>query len=256
MNKHKRVLGIFISSILLGCALFISLIVTTWGILISIDTIFTIAITLPLLYFLLLFILINIEGELTTNQTTLNFLSNQIGVIIIIPIITVVVVFVYSSYDESLNPNYNLFKYSGYPCENKTFSTTEKTILVAYNISYMHEGAYFITHNVIEEYNQNYLEHRGEVEYIEKKIYPIGSKFKVIGFYWPYGTIHYYLIQNVEDNKTIAWVSQNEFDSKECHINFYSQQIYPIKNNTFSPKNGEYNETKIDLSKMQMKPFI
>jgi len=256
VNHYKYILGIIISSILLGLILFGFLLFTTWGILISVDTIFTISTTLPLLYFLLLVTLLKSKNEFSKNETILSFLLSQITFIVIIPIITVVIVFAYSAVDESLNPNYKLFKYSGYPCENKIFLTTEKTILVAYNISYMHEGAYFITHNVLEEYNQNYFEHRGEVEYIEKKQYPIGSKFKVIGFYWPYGNINYYLIQDVEDSKTIAWVSHNEFDSKECHINFYSQHVYPIENNTFTPKSGEYNETEIDLSKMKMKPFM
>lgn len=256
MNSYKNVLGIIISSIILGLLLFAILLFTTWGILISVDTIFTIATTIPLIYFLLvLFISSNNENMSPQGIGTLNFLANQIGMMVIIPIITVIVVFIYAGVDESLNPNYKLFKYSGYPCENKIFTTTDKTALVAHNKSFMHEAAYFITRNTLEDY-KDYLNNRHWTEYIEKNIYPKGSKFKVIGFYWPYGNIRYFLIQDVEDNKTIAWVSHNEFDAKECHVNFYSQQRDLIQNNTFTPKNGEYNETEIDLSQMQMRPFI
>ena len=155
-----------------------------------------------------------------------------------------------------------LYKYHNYPCENNIFKTVNKMALVVHGTSAMKESLYYITRNGLEEYH-DYIENREWTPYIEKKIYPIGSKFKVIGYYWPIveggyfptpSNVQYYLVQSIEDNN-IAWIASFAFNSKECHPHFYSYDTRFSDRHTFKLEGYSHKEEEIDLKKLTKKPF-
>lgn len=155
-----------------------------------------------------------------------------------------------------------LFIYKDYPCENNIFKTVNKMALVVHGKSAMKESLYHITRNGLEEYH-DYIENRNWTPYIEKKIYPIGSEFQVIGYYWPIviggyfptpSNVQYYLVKSIEDNN-IAWIASFVFNSKECHPHFYSYETRFSDRNSFKLERHSHKEEEIDLSKLTKKPF-
>jgi hypothetical protein len=128
--------------------------------------------------------------------------------------------------------------------------------LIAHNRSFMEEGAYFITRNTLEEDN-NFKEHADYTEHIYKGFYPIGSQWKVIGFYRPYGStgggLEYFLAQSVSDNK-LAWIASMDFDYKECKPNFYS---YETRFHSYPMYKPDHNNTGkfLNLKEMKILPY-
>ena len=257
--KSKIILSIFFSLLMVPILFYIGLFVT-WGMLLSVETVMYIAIIIPVMLFAL-----NIYSIIKTSDqenkgkkdSILLFISKNVlmmgGMMILLP----VAIFSWSSATDNPEKSLKLYRYYDYPCENVVFETVNKMALVAHGSSFMHEGAYFITRNTLEEYH-DYLEHRGDTPYIEKKIYPIGSKFKVIGYYMARdfaGFGQSYLVQSVEDNKTVAWIWNFNFDSKECHPHFYSYETRFSDNPTFSLERGSHNEQEVNLTNRTMKPF-
>ena len=178
------------------------------------------------------------------------------GIIVSIVLIYNVLVFswYYSVYNEE--DTYKLYKYDNYPCKNVVFSTVNKMHLIAHDSSFMEEGAYFITRNTLEEDNM-FKESAGNTEYIYKGFYPVGSKWKVIGFYTPYGTtggnLNYFLVKSIKDHK-LAWIASMDFNYKECKPNFYS---YETRFHDYPRYIPDENSTGsfINLKKMKILPF-
>ena len=157
---------------------------------------------------------------------------------------------------------HKLYSYKDYPCENTVFTIEREMILVTNGTSAMKEALYYITRNSLEEYNDYYLEHRDWTQYIEKKIYPIGSEFEVVGYYWPFAlgylhppsSVRAYLVQSLDD-KNIAWISHFTFNSKDCHPQYdYDKTLYNEKH-IFEVEKGTHQEKEIGLSKLVKKPF-
>ncbi|UFH60330.1 hypothetical protein [Sulfurovum mangrovi] len=259
-KKNIKIILSLLFSLLMVPILFYLGMFMTWGRILSVGTVLNIAIIVPLLLFTF-----NIRSITKTSdeeskdekESTPLFIGKNLlmmgGMMILMP----VAIFLWSSATDKPEQYLKLYRYYDYPCENTVFGTVNKMALVAHGSSFMHEGAYFITRNTLEEYH-DYLEHRGNTPYIEKKIYPIGSKFKVIGYYMARDFAGYdqsYLVQSVEDNKTVAWIWNFKFDSKECHPHFYSEHTYLSENPTFSLERGSYNEQEVNLTNMTMKPF-
>ncbi len=152
-----------------------------------------------------------------------------------------------------------LYKYTQYPCENKIFKTPTKMVLVAHDDEYMKEPLYYITRNTLKKYKRH-LYDQHYTEYIEKKIYPKGSQFKIIGYYWAYdegpisvnGVHQDFLVKSLNDS-SIAWISSLKIDSQECSVygtdsNWSYSKIFTLHRNTF-------NEQEVDLSKLTKKKF-
>lgn len=145
-----------------------------------------------------------------------------------------------------------LYKYHDYPCENKIFKTQEKMVLMTHHDGMLPRSAYYITHNSLENYKEEYVKsyytHR-QATYIEK-----GKAFKVIGYYRPIspgsGDSPYYLAESLDNKKTKVWIDVFSFNSKQC----YPEDFPYYEKKHFSAQRGTYGEEKIDLSKLTILP--
>lgn len=197
-----------------------------------------------------------IQKRKIDNSNNLNLFFKHGGTVISILFIYIFLVVGWHSIRFNAEDTYKLYKYNHYPCKNIVFATVNKMHLVAHNSSFMEEGAYFLTRNTLEEDHQ-FKEHGGDTEYIYKGFYPIGSQFKVIGFYTPYGTtgggIDYFLVKSIKDHN-LAWIASMDFDYKECKPNFYSYETrfrdYPM----YKPEENSTGKF-INLRAMKILPY-
>ncbi len=158
---------------------------------------------------------------------------------------------VLTPYYHNWNHTYlELYKYHGYPCENKVFTLKEKRPLFTHHDGSLPQSAYFITHHELEEYDD-----RPENDYYGSTNIPKGSQFKVIGFYLPVakgsGLMQYFLVESLNSNKTKAWIDEYSFNSKKCYpeeVPYYDDDIQ------FSAERGTYGEEKIDLTDLKLLP--
>ena len=257
-KKIKIILSLFFSIILVPI-LFVIEMVFTWGMILSVETVVYIAILISLILFALNIYTISKTSDGENKGNLLWFIGKNILIMTATIILLPVGIFSWSTATDKPEKYLKLYRYYNYPCENATFATVNKMVLAAHGDGYMHAGAYFITRNMLEEYN-DYNTNRDAFPfpYIEKRTFPIGTKFKVIGYYMARDFAGYgqnYLVQSVEDITTIAWIWNFKFDSKECHPHFYSEHTYLSENPTFSLERGSHNEEEINLTNMTMKPF-
>ena len=116
----------------------------------------------------------------------------------------------------------HLVKYDGIPCQGKIFSLDKPMERVIGGESTTKKGYYYITKNLLEYTNSDYLTVTKTGE-----IYTSGSKFKVISYYNAFdsgplselgggGTPHY-LVRSL-DSGHFFWIAYFEFDAKDCKI--------------------------------------
>ncbi|MEA2028332.1 MAG: hypothetical protein U9N49_05105 [Campylobacterota bacterium] len=178
--------------------------------------------------------------------------------IIVITILFPITVLIWKMFAYDLGKYIKLYQYSGYPCENVTFEIADKMVLVTRNNSYMQNGLYYLTRNTLENYS-DYKSDSYSNRDIEKKIYTTGSPFKVIGYYGATGSSlgfsQNYLVQSLEDNESVAWISHWKFNAKACCP--LLQENYYEENLTFDVQlgNHNYHQKSIDISRIQMKSF-
>jgi len=179
------------------------------------------------------------------------------AIVVFLPIIVFIVIIVWKVTAYSMGKYIKLYEYSNYPCENMTFQIDDKMVLVTRANHYMQHGLYYVTRNTLENYSE-YKNDPNRLD-IEKNIYPKGSSFKVIGYYGATGSSlgfsQNYLVQSLEDNKSIAWISHWKFHVKECRP--LLRENYYEDNLTFDVqvRGDDYQQRTIDISKMEMKPF-
>lgn len=250
----KYIYSIIFSLILLALISYLTLFLA-WGRILDVKTGFILAILIALSFFVL-----NVYKEVTKDKKdkegNVSSFFKYFGSTILVFLLFLFAVVGWHTITNRIEDSYKLYKYKDYPCKDVVFKTVNKMHLVAHNRSFMAEGAYFVTRNTLEEHN-NYIESRGQTEYIDKGEYPLGSEWKVIGFYHPFGStgggLKYFLVNSVEDNKT-AWIASMDFDYKQCQPNFYS---YEERFHDYPMYKPESNSTKelIDFTNLEMKPY-
>lgn len=142
-----------------------------------------------------------------------------------------------------------LYRYHNFPCENTTFITKEKMVLLTLHGGMLPKSAYYLTHNSLRQYTKD-LE---KSFYNKFSIIPSGTEFKTIGYYLPIspgsGNMQYFLIESLDSNKTKAWIHHTGFDIKKC----YPEEISYMGTHFFA-KRGTYGEEKINLKSMKILP--
>ncbi len=250
----KYIYPILFSLILFALISYLTLIFA-WGRILDVKTGFTFAIIIAISFFIF-----NTYREVTKEKKdgrgNIFSFFKYLGSTFLVFFAFLLLVYAWHSITNNIEDSYKLYKYKNYPCEDIVFKTVNKMNLVAHNRSFMAEGAYFITRNTLEEHH-SYLNNRGKTEYIDKGEYPLGSEWKVVGFYNPRGStggiLEYFLVQSIKDNN-IAWIASMDFDYQQCQPNFYSYETrfhdYPM----YKPDNNSTKEL-IDLTNLEMKPY-
>ena len=156
--------------------------------------------------------------------------------------------------------NLHLYQYNNYPCENRIIQLDNDMVLLVRGTSAMNESLYYLTRNALQDYSE-YKEYPYQTAFIEKKIYQKGSKFKVIGFYWPVDSsilapnnVQYYLLKSLEDKK-IAWLSSSQFNYNECQPYHYTYETRFEPKEVFKVTRGSHDEKEVDLSKLKKKAY-
>lgn len=171
------------------------------------------------------------------------------GVVFLLPFFILSFYFV-PIYHDSKGTGLELYIYHDYPCENKTFTTKEKMVILKQYGGMLPHSAYYLTRFELEDYKEeyvdNYYKHQ-HTTYIEK-----GKEFKIVGYYRPIaphsGDSPYYLAEILDNKKTKVWIGAHSFNSKQC----YPEDDYDTKH--FIAQRGTYSEDKIDLSKLTILP--
>ncbi|WP_345971895.1 hypothetical protein [Sulfurimonas diazotrophicus] len=143
-----------------------------------------------------------------------------------------------------------LYKYHAFPCENVTFKTKEKMVLISNKDGMLPRSAYFLTHNTLEILDKDLERSPWILSYV-----PNGEEYKIIGFYLAqakgFSDNYYYLAQDVGNNESKALINVFSFDSRQC----YPRNVTPYDKALFFPKRKSYNEEEIDLSDLKMAPY-
>ncbi len=250
----KYIYSIIFSLILFALIFYISMFFV-WGRILDTNNVLTFAILIAITFFIF-----NVYREANRDKKSKNrnigSFFKYFGSTILISFIYVFSVSTWHEMTYDVEKTYKLYKYKNYPCQDVVFKTVNKMNLVAHNRSFMAEGAYFVTRNTLEE-NHDYLENRGKTEYIDKGKYPIGSEWKIIGFYNPRGStggiLNYFLAQSVKDNN-IAWIASMDFDYQQCQPNFYSYETRAHDYPMYEPGSNSTKEL-VDFTNLKMKPY-
>jgi len=189
------------------------------------------------------------KKEISKEKNTQSFFKKSLNFLIFLLPFYILSFYFIPRFHEWNGTYLELYQYHNFPCENKTFITKEKMALLTHHDGMLPKSAYYITHNSLRKYKKDL-----ERDYYNKiSIIPIGTRFKIIGYYLPIALrlshTHYYLIESLDNNKTKAWIDYMNFDIEKC----YPEEIY-YKGSHFFPKKGTYGEEKINLKKMDILP--
>jgi len=155
---------------------------------------------------------------LKTILKTLQVLVKGLGILKSIFMIIFVSFLIYIT----INTKSNLIKYDGIPCQNKIFTIKKPMEKVIGGDSTMRKGYYHISKNLLQDIHEDYVT-------VKKtgKIFPQGSKFKIISYYVSFdtgplsglggGPVPNYLVQSLETGEYF-WISYFEFDTNTCNI--------------------------------------
>ena len=112
--------------------------------------------------------------------------------------------------------NSKFYSYSDYPCKTKIITSDRNIIMIEYAGTSMKGFEILTKYNLEDENYYNII--KENTTHTHKKIYPIGSKWKVIGLYeHSRYNLNYFLLSSVDD-KEKAWVYTNNFNYKQCKI--------------------------------------
>ena len=243
MKKILKIVWFAVAAIaLFGVLAWLSLFLA-WSRLIEAGTGITVAAIIGIIFFIsnTVKIIKNKEAPTDTEKRKRSFLRIIFSFLIfLLPFYILSFYFVPKFYKWS-GTDVELYRYHNFPCENSTFTTNDKMVMYNDTSRIIPQSAYPITHNLLlKDKLDPHIDSNKNV--IVKK----GTKFKVIGFYLPkyrkYSGMYYYLIENLDENKTKAWVFNLDFDAEKCRPEFNK---FDIKH--FSPERGTYEEEKIDL---------
>ncbi len=183
-----------------------------------------------------------------TGEKKLSIFEKGFGLIIFFVPFYILSFYAIPRYHDWNHTYLELYKYHGYPCEDKIFTLKEDKVLFTHYDGSLPQSAYFITRHKIEEYDD-----RPKNDYYGSVNIPKGSQFKVIGYYLPIaqhsGLMQFFLVESLDSNKTKAWIDEYSFNSKKCYpekVPYYDDDIQ------FSADRGTYGEEKIDLSDLKL----
>ncbi|MDM5272163.1 hypothetical protein PGH07_08220 [Sulfurovum sp. zt1-1] len=116
----------------------------------------------------------------------------------------------------------HLEKYDGIPCQNKIFFLQKPMRKVIGGNSTMNEGYYYITKNILQDVDEDYVTAQ-KTDIVFSK----GSEFRVEGYYVAYnsgplsglggGPVPEYLVKNIKSNEKF-WISYFSFDCNSCNV--------------------------------------
>jgi len=249
MKESLMILAILIASVILAWALFFFSLFLSWGRIIEPGTGMVFAAVTGFFFF----VVATANVVKKSNDPNPSSLREKKGVRLLLFLLPVLIILFYilPKFHDWYGTSSALYRYHGFPCENTTFETQKKMMLIYHNDVSIPQSAYAVTHHALEFYNKK-LEKSSNL----LRIVPKGTAFKVIGFYHPFSrhVYHkqYYLVQSMDSNQTKAWLYRYSFHSKTCRP---ERMRYGDKD-AFSAKRGTYREEKIDLSRLKMAPYV
>jgi hypothetical protein len=241
IKKILKIVWTALAAVALSGVIFWLSLFLAWGRVIDVQTGATVAIVIGIIFFVANVLKLINKKETSIEKNHQSFLKKSFNLLIFLLPFFILSFYFIPKFYEWTGTDVELYRYHNFPCENKTFTTTDKVIVYYDTVGLMPKSAYLITHNRLVK-NKINPDSTPNKNIVIKK----GVKFKVIGFYLPkyrrYAGMYYYLVQSLDENKTKAWVFNFDFDTGECRPEFNN---FDTKH--FSPKRGTFGEEKINL---------
>ena len=201
MKTFIYVFLLVLMSILLGASLFYVSLWLAWGRLFEVSTGLYLSIFIAGIFFLR-----RLDALIKKENLKKVLISSAIIFTFLIPI----------TYLYIFKDNSKFYSYSEYPCKTEIITSDRNVIMIQYAGTSMRGFKTLTKYNLEDENYYNII--KKTMTHTYKKTYPIGSKWKVIGFYeHTRHHLNYFLLSSVDD-KEKAWVYTNNFNYRECKI--------------------------------------